>query len=206
MNERDEVIEAIDCIVDSVMCGCEPVEQRQTLLGIFDRTMEMRDHYRQQREGLSSRADYWELRTRETKAELATAESALAAERAEVVRLTDVLQFVERWANHHAQHPRTTAAEALGVIQHHPSITAITKSYADGVVPNTPNPWAELAEVRARLAEAEKDAGRYRYLRDDQDNFSECRWDSRLIDLPNAEFDAAIDAARAQQHGGGDER
>jgi hypothetical protein len=76
MNERDEVIEAIDCIVDSVMCGCEPVEQRQTLLGIFDRTMEMRDHYRQQREGLSSRADYWELRTRETKAELATAEAA----------------------------------------------------------------------------------------------------------------------------------
>jgi hypothetical protein len=97
MNERDKVIEAIDCIIDSVMCGCEPVEQRLTLLGIFDRATEMRDHYRQQREGLSSRADYWELRTRETKAELAAAEAKLAASERYAERLREAARNVIAW-------------------------------------------------------------------------------------------------------------
>jgi hypothetical protein len=61
------------------------------------------------------------------------------------------LRTVERWANHHARKPQTTAEEALGVIQHHPAIRAITASYADGVVPDTPDPYAEIARLRAEL-------------------------------------------------------
>lgn len=61
------------------------------------------------------------------------------------------LRTVERWANHHARKPNTTAQEALSVIQHHPAIRAITASYADGVVPDTPDPYAEIARLRAAL-------------------------------------------------------
>jgi hypothetical protein len=82
----------------------------------------------------------------------------LADVRAENERLRDDLRFVERWANHHAQHPRTTAAEALSVIQHYPPIITITKSYADGVVPATRNPWAEL-EAAERDARELREAG-----------------------------------------------
>lgn len=57
------------------------------------------------------------------------------------------LQFVERWANHHGAKPSCTAEEALSVIQHYPPIKAITESYEDGKVPDTRNPWAELAAV-----------------------------------------------------------
>lgn len=63
-----------------------------------------------------------------------------------------VLRTVERWANHHARKPKTTAEEALGVIQHHPAIREITASYADGVVPDTPDPYAEIERLRDELA------------------------------------------------------
>ena len=61
------------------------------------------------------------------------------------------LRTVERWANHHARKPATTAEEALGVIQHHPAIRAITASYADGVVPDTPDPYAEIERLQEAL-------------------------------------------------------
>lgn len=63
-----------------------------------------------------------------------------------------VLRTVERWANHHARKPKTTAEEALSVIQHHPAIRDITASYADGVVPDTPDPYAEIERLRDELA------------------------------------------------------
>lgn len=73
--------------------------------------------------------------------------------RAEVADLRDTLQFVERWANHHGRKPCVSAENALSTIQHHPAIKAITRSYADGVVPETRDPWAEL-----EAAIAERDA------------------------------------------------
>lgn len=73
---------------------------------------------------------------------------ALEAERD---ALRDALSFVERWANHHATKPRVTPQEALSVIQHHPGIAAITKSYADGKVPQTPDPFAERDKLRAEV-------------------------------------------------------
>jgi len=65
------------------------------------------------------------------------------------------LKFVERAANHHAQHPKISEREALSMIQHYPSIVQITKSYADGVIPDTRNPWAELEQAQSRIAELE---------------------------------------------------
>lgn len=84
--------------------------------------------------------------------------AALAAERAEVARLTaeneslrESLTFVERWANHHGQKAHMTPQDALSCIQHYPPILAITKSYADGEVPETYNPYAEVARLREAL-------------------------------------------------------
>lgn len=68
--------------------------------------------------------------------------------------LKDDLAFVERWANHHAMKPHVTPAQALGVIQHYPPISKITKGYSDGVLPDTRNPWAELAALEARIEAA----------------------------------------------------
>jgi len=97
------------------------------------------------------------------------AELVAAAEREECARvceeeITDLrtalaerdelLAFIERWANHHAPKPNMTAEEALSVIQHHPSIKAITKKYADGKVPNTFDPYAELTTLRAAAQQA----------------------------------------------------
>ena len=65
------------------------------------------------------------------------------------------LQFVERWANHHGAKPNVTAKEALSCIQHYPAITAITRSYKDGEIPNPRNPWAELEQAQKRIAELE---------------------------------------------------
>ena len=67
---------------------------------------------------------------------------------AEIDKLEEVLSFVERWTNHHAQKPRISAEEALSVIQHHPAIKRITRGYSDGVVPSTFDPYAELEELR----------------------------------------------------------
>lgn len=76
---------------------------------------------------------------------LAAANERLTAELAEAQQH---LRFVERWANHHAAKPMVTAKEALGVIQHYDPIKAITHSYVDGVVPDTFDPYAALAEAR----------------------------------------------------------
>lgn len=68
-----------------------------------------------------------------------------------IAELEDTLQFVERWANHHGAKPRTTPKEALSVIQHYPPVKAITRSYADGVVPDTFDPYARIAELEAEV-------------------------------------------------------
>lgn len=73
---------------------------------------------------------------------------------AEIERLKDALTFVERWANHHAQKPHVTAAEALSCIQHYPEIEAITESYADGKVPETRDPYAEIAALQQEVDNA----------------------------------------------------
>ena len=78
----------------------------------------------------------------------------LEAERDE---LREHLQFVERWSVHHGAKPHMTAEQALAVIQHYPPIADITKSYADGKVPDTPDPWAERDRLAAECAELRKD-------------------------------------------------
>lgn len=50
-------------------------------------------------------------------------------------------------------------------------------------------------DLKARLAGAERDAARYRWLRDEQPDDRFCRWTEGLIDIGNDDFDAAIDAA-----------
>jgi hypothetical protein len=79
--------------------------------------------------------------------------AAVAELRAELERVQETLQFVERWANHHGAKPHMTPQEALSCIQHYPGIVEITQGYADGKVPDTPNPWAELAKVQAERDE-----------------------------------------------------
>lgn len=78
---------------------------------------------------------------------------------AHIDALEATLRTVERWANHHTRKPATTAEEALGVIQHHPRIRAITASYADGVMPDTPDPYAEIARLRAALGKIADNSG-----------------------------------------------
>jgi hypothetical protein len=56
---------------------------------------------------------------------------------------------------------------------------------------------AELAACRARLAEAERDAERYRWLRDGRDYEVICEQPGNLYLKMPRELDAAIDAARA---------
>jgi len=96
-----------------------------------------------------------ELRKLKSLDELYAEIDQLQAELAEAKRH---IVFVERWANHHGTKPHMTAAEALSCIQHYPPILAITRNYVDGKVPETPNPWKENDELRAKLAtlEAEK--------------------------------------------------
>jgi hypothetical protein len=77
---------------------------------------------------------------------LKAAIEALVQERDE---LKADLVFVERWANHHGQKSCHSAESILGVIQHYPTIRAITKSYADGVVPDTSDPYAERDKLAA---------------------------------------------------------
>jgi hypothetical protein len=73
---------------------------------------------------------------------------------AEIEKLKDDLQFVERWAVHHGTKSHVTPENVLSVIQHYPAITTITESYTDGKVPDTFNPYTEIAELKAQLAEA----------------------------------------------------
>jgi hypothetical protein len=67
--------------------------------------------------------------------------------------LWDDLVFVERWVNHHGTKSCHSAESILGVIQHYPTIRAITKSYKDGVVPSTPDPYAERDAAQADALE-----------------------------------------------------
>lgn len=90
---------------------------------------------------------------------LATDAAALVAERDE---LLEIIQFVERMANHHGQKIKggklmIPPEDTLSLIQHHPGIEAITKSYSDGKIPETPNPWEELTTLRAQLAEVTRE-------------------------------------------------
>lgn len=78
----------------------------------------------------------------------------LRTQHAEIERLNDDLAFVERWANHHGAKPHTTPQEALSVIQHYPPIKAITRSYKDGVVPDTFDPYAAIERKDALLRQA----------------------------------------------------
>lgn len=87
----------------------------------------------------------------DTPSVMAAAAAHIDAQAAEIERLQEALRTVERWANHHARKPATTAAEALGVIQHHPVIRAITAGYADGVIPSTPDPYAEIERLKEAL-------------------------------------------------------
>jgi prefoldin subunit 5 len=88
--------------------------------------------------------------------EVATWKAALAKRDAEIAELTDVMAFIERWANHHAPKPHMDAEQALSVIQHHPSIKAITKQYSDGKVPKTHDPYAEIAALKAEVERLRK--------------------------------------------------
>ena len=89
----------------------------------------------------------WSIR--ELKAIHAYAQVCAEPLRSELDAAKDTLQFVERWANHHGAKPHMTAEQALGCIQHHPGIMAITRSYSNGKLPETRNPWAELEAARA---------------------------------------------------------
>lgn len=57
------------------------------------------------------------------------------------------LHFIERMAVHHATTSNLSAEEALSWIQHYPPIKAITKSYVDGKVPDTPDLFAAVVEL-----------------------------------------------------------
>lgn len=72
--------------------------------------------------------------------------------RLELAAAQEALRFVERWANHHGVKPCVKPEHALSTIQHYPPILAITESYADGKVPETRNPWADLAAAQEALS------------------------------------------------------
>lgn len=94
----------------------------------------------------------------------------------ENAELKEDLQFVERWVNHHSAKPNVTAQEALSCIQHYPSIAAITKSYKDGIIPNTRNPYAEIEAQAKRIAELEaavKANHEWHQENDDYDGYQE---------------------------------
>jgi hypothetical protein len=123
------------------------------------------------------------------------AQSVIADKDAEISKLNSVLIFVERWANHHGTKPHMTAQEALGCIQHHPRIRAITQAYADGQAPETRDPYAEIVTLTAERdalkaaryayagefsegADGERDVGsihaNIRALKADRDALHEC--------------------------------
>lgn len=85
-----------------------------------------------------------------TVADILKAAATLRQQQAEIEAIRETLEFVERWAVHHASKPHMTAELALGSIQHHPEISAITERYADGKRPDTFDPYARIAELEAR--------------------------------------------------------
>lgn len=86
--------------------------------------------------------------------DMAEVSACIRTQHAAIERLTEDLAFVERWANHHGAKPHTTPKEALSVIQHYPPIKAITRSYEDGVVPDTFDPYAAIERKDALLKQA----------------------------------------------------
>lgn len=89
---------------------------------------------------------------------MSTDSEIVAFQEGRIAELEDSLQFVERWAVHHGTKSHMTAENALSVIQHYPPISAITKSYADGKIPDTFNPFTRITELEAQLADTKKDA------------------------------------------------
>lgn len=85
-----------------------------------------------------------------TVADMLQAAATLRQQHAEIKAMRETLEFVERWAVHHASKPHMTAELALGSIQHHPEIRAITERYADGKRPETFDPYARIAELESR--------------------------------------------------------
>jgi hypothetical protein len=79
------------------------------------------------------------------------ADQCTAAAQARIDALTKDLRFVERWAVYHGSKSRITPQEVLSTIQHYPPIKDITRSYADGVVPETFDPWARIAELEGAI-------------------------------------------------------
>lgn len=73
--------------------------------------------------------------------------NAIVAMANDLLDLQDTVQFVERWAVHHGTKGTISAEEILSAIQHYPGIKAVTKSYEDGVVPDTFDPYARIAEL-----------------------------------------------------------
>ena len=108
-----------------------------------------------------SAADARQIHEDYRSASLSDVERAVNAEmklRTDLAAAQEALKFVERWANHHGVKPTCTAEAALSIIQHYPPILAITRSYADGKVPETRNPWAELKEAQEARERAEERA------------------------------------------------
>ena len=90
----------------------------------------------------------------------------IAFQEGRIAELEYSLQFVERWAVHHGTKSHMTAENALSIIQHYPPITAITKGYADGNVPDTFNPYDRITELEAQLADAKQVANDCRIVAD----------------------------------------
>lgn len=119
--------------------------------------------------------------------ELTASTAKVSALQDRVKELEETLQYVERWANHHGQKSCMTPAEALSCIQHYPPILAITRGYADGKVPDTPNPWE-----RVKVLEA--DAARWRRLQTERYGGTLLLNDGLRLngDEPESEWDAAL--------------
>jgi hypothetical protein len=87
-------------------------------------------------------------------AEVERVTAALQERDAEIACAKDSLNFVERWAVHHANKPGISAESALGCIAHYPPIKAITKSYVDGVPSHLPDPFEQIDAQRKALEQA----------------------------------------------------
>lgn len=88
---------------------------------------------------------------REAAQALRTLSNDLARAQQEVETLKEHLQVVERWANPHGQKTCHSPAEILAVIQHYPPIKDITRSYTDGKVPTTFDPYKRIKELEEQL-------------------------------------------------------
>lgn len=109
-------------------------------------------------------------------------QSAIDRLTAELDEVKDDLRSIERYAVHYASKNLYRPQEILEIIQHHPAITEITKSYADGVVPKTKNIWEELASVKADRDAAVADVASLRErmlaLEAQRDDFGSREWQS----------------------------